>query len=503
MLYRHFIPFLLLALYCVTGQIHARDLTEGMTDQTSSMVLHNHDQRYSLWSGIGHLKNAIGQTCNAILLDTRNRQDNAVGPAYVLTSGHCVFFSYGTACINQTIKASITFRYFHDTPAQHRTFRVKAAHWSSMVGTDLAVLELDTSLTTLISEGIMPLKLATHRHSGEREVINVGSPTGFRQNGLRMSVCKETGVDSFVEHPGVFPGAIKNRCRGLQSGSSGSPMLDRSTNEVTGIVSKVAAVIKNDILNNCQNNSACEAAKFNYSYPANDLHHCFVDGQFLNNTVDCQLKAVEVIIEEPWKLNPYVHMQQDVLGRNVRPTWNIRFSLQNAYYRFKAVHDVKECRFPNDYHSAIASTDGYINQEIGPALGAHVLCIIGIDSQNEALTPALLHNVFTHSVFLTAPAPTPRINLSYSIDWDNQYTDFTHHYFYMDASNGASCQDIDDVRYILFTGSTTYQVSELPITLCSYARNLAGQPSAVRTGVIERSMLFPPIQAAKPSPRRQ
>ena len=68
-------------------------------------------------------------------------------------------------------------------------------------------------------------------------------------------------------------------------------------------------------------------------------------------------------------------------------------------------------------------------------------------------------------------------------------------------SNGAFCQDIDDVRYALSTGSSTYRVSQLPITLCSYARNLAGQPSAVRTDVIERSMFFPPIQAKKPSPR--
>ncbi|OAE17319.1 peptidase [Pseudomonas brenneri] len=500
MLTRCFIPFLFLLVSCIAGQTHGRDLAEGLTEQDPSVALQNHDLRYGLWSGIGLMKNAIGQSCNAVLLDTRDRQNKTVGPAYVLTSGHCVYFSYGTASINQTVEASITFNYFHDTPAQHRKFRIKTAHWSSMVGTDLAVLELDAPLASLIAEGVMPLKLAAHQHTGEREVINVGSPTGFRQKGLRMSACKETATNSFVEHPGVFPGAMKNRCQDLQYGSSGSPMLDRGTNEITGIVSKVAAVIKKDILSNCLNTSACEAAKFNYSYPANDLHHCFVDGQFLNNTRDCQLKSVELVLEEPWKLNPYVHLQQGVNGLSIWPTWNIRFSVNDPYYRFKAVREVRECRSPSDYHNAVASTDGYINQAIGPALGAHVLCIIGIQNRSEPLTPALLHNVFTHSVFLTAPTPTPQISLSYNVNWDDQTTDFTHHYFYVDASERALCQDIDDVRYALANGSNPYQVSQLPITLCSYARNLAGQPSAVRTDVIEISRYLPPQQTVKPSP---
>ncbi|AZF26302.1 serine protease [Pseudomonas sp. R2-60-08W] len=499
MLTRCFIPLLLLVAPFIPGQSHGRDLAQGLTNQGPSAALQNHDQQYGLWSGIGLMKNAIGQSCNAVLLDTRDRQNKAVGPAYVLTSGHCVYFSYGTAAINQAIEANITFNYFHDTPVQHRSFLIKKAHWSSMVGTDLAILELDTSLAALVAKGIVPLKLAAHQQAGEREVINVGSPSGFREKGLRMSACKETATNSFVEHPGVFPGATKNRCQDLQYGSSGSPMLDRRTNEITGIVSKVAAVIKKDILSNCQNTSACEAAKFNYSYPANDLHHCFVDGRFLNNTLNCQLKSVELVLEEPWKLNPYVHLQQGATGLSVRPTWNIRFSILDPFYRFKSVRDVKECRFPNGYYSAVASAEGYINQEIGPALGPHVLCIIGIQSRSEPLTPALLHNVFTHAVFLTAPTPAPQISLNYNVNWDDQHTDFTQHYFYVDTSQGALCQDIDDVRYAFANGSATYEISQLPITLCSYARNSAGQPSAVRTDVIEISRYLPTTQMLEPS----
>ncbi|WP_339530653.1 trypsin-like serine peptidase [Pseudomonas mucidolens] len=489
MLLRYVTLVLLLALLCIAGQIRARDLAEGLTDQSPSVALQNHNQRYALWTGIGRLKNSIGQTCNAVLLDTRNRQDRAVGPAYVLTSGHCVLFSYGTAHIGQAIDASITFNYFYDAPEQQRTLRINTAHWSSMAGTDLAILELDISLAGLIAEGIMPLKLAEHsQYSGAREVINVGSPGGFRQKGLRMSACKEFTTDSFVEHPGVFPSAMKNRCNDLQFGSSGSPMLDRHTNEITGIVSKVASVIKKEILNNCKNTSACEAARFNYSYPAHNLRHCFVDGLFLNNTVSCQLKPVEITLEEPWNLPPFVHIQQGAPGQNSLPTWNLRFSIEAPFYRFKTVRNVKDCSIPSGYNSATTSTDAYINQVIGPALGAHVLCIIGVTTRNQSLTPALLHNTFTHAVFLMPATPRPQISLNYQLAWEDQHTGFIHYYAYVVPSPAASCADSSDARYAPITGVVTVQASQLPVTVCSYARNAAGQPSATRKDVIDGSI---------------
>ncbi|MFO2462565.1 serine protease [Pseudomonas sp. 15FMM2] len=488
MLLRYVTPALLPALLCLAGLTCARDLAEGLTDQSPSVALQNHSQAYALWSGIGRLKNSIGHTCNAVLLDTRNRKGNAVGPAYALTSGHCVFFSYGTARLSKTIDASIIFNYFYDVPEQQHTAHVKTTLWSSMAGTDLAILELDTTLATLIAKGIMPLKLADHyQYAGEREVINVGSPSGFLQKGLRMSVCKESTTDSFVEHPGVFPGAMKNRCNDLQFGSSGSPMLDRQTNEITGIVSKVAAVIKKEILNNCKNTSACEAAKFNYSYPAHDLRHCFVDGLFLNNTVSCQLKPVEITLEEPWNLPPFVHIQEGATQQSILPTWNVRFSIEDPFYRYKTVNSVKNCDVPSGYKSAMASTDAYINQAIGPALGPHVLCIIGLTTRSQPLTSALLHNAYTHAVFLMPAAPAPKISLNYRLAWEDQHAGFIHYYAYIVRSLAASCADSSDARYAPTTGSVTFEASQLPVTVCSYARNAAGQPSATRKDVIEGS----------------
>lgn len=480
---RVFLYFLLLS---TVWPSHARDLAEGLTEQSPSAALENKDHRYPQWTGIGSLKNALGQTCNAVLLDTRDHRGKAVGPAYVLTSGHCVFFSYGTARLRQAITADVTFNYFHDTPERHVTYAVKTAHWSSMAGTDLAVLELDTSLAVLVTNAIMPLKLASQRQATDREVINVGAPTGFLKKGLRMSACVESTINNFAEHPGVFPSALRNRCNGLRPGSSGSPMLDRNTNEITSIISKVASAIQRDILNSCQNNSACEAAKFNYSYPANDLYYCFVDGVFRNDTLTCQLKAVEITLDEPWNLKPYVHLQRDAADQVIRPTWNLRFSIQEPFYRFKAVNDISDCARTHGYQVAVASDEAYINLPIGPVLGSHVLCILGVQKAEQPLTVALLRNVFTHSVFLTNPAPAPQLKHRYHITWENQHSSFSRHYYYsVNSAISTPCGDIDDERYTLALDGIFLEIAELPITLCSYARNNTGQPSAIRTDVIE------------------
>lgn len=478
--------FLYLLLISTVWPSHARDLGEGLTEQSPSVALENKNLRYPQWTGVGSLKNALGQTCNAVLLDTRNHQGRAVGPAYVLTSGHCVFFSYGTARVREAFTADVTFNYFHDTPERRVSYAVKTAHWSSVAGTDLAVLELDTSLAVLVNAAIMPLKLASHRRTTDREVINVGAPTGFLKKGLRMSACVESPLNSFAEHPGVFPSALRNRCNGLRPGSSGSPMLDRHTNEITSIISKVASSIQKDILNSCQNNSACEAAKFNYSYPVNDLYYCFVDGVFRNDTPTCQLKRVEITLDEPWNLKPYVHLQRDAAGHVTHPTWNLRFSIEDPFYRFKAVNDVSDCTRTQGYQTAVASEEAYINQPIGPILGPHVLCILGVQKAEQPLTEALLRNAFTHSVFLTNPAPTPQLKHRYHIDWENQHSGFNRHFYYsVTSASRTTCGDIDDERYTLAMDGVFLEIEELPITLCSYARNSVGQPSAIRTDVIE------------------
>lgn len=394
---------------CVTGLIgllavsavQARDLGEGAVNDSPSRALRNSEHFYEIWSGVGRLSLPSGETCSAVLLDTRNRQGQASGPAYLLTSGHCVLFEYGSARTDMPMTAAVTFHYFHDVPQRMRQYPIRTALWSSLVGTDLAVLEIDATLASLIQAGINPLKLASHLTYERQDALNVGAPVGLAEDGLRMSACAEQSAGTFIDHPGVFPLAMKNSCD-LGAGSSGSPMLNRRTNEITGIVSKVAMSRSMPVPPDCEHSTSCTAARFNYTYAANFLYACFIDGVFTRDAANCLLEAVELTVVQPWKLKSRVQATLNADGQAVLPRWDFRFSLDAPFYRYKTVRNARDCQAANDYSAAIRTENAYINSEIGPQNGAYALCIVGVASGEPRLTRAMLNNVFTHAVYLSA-----------------------------------------------------------------------------------------------------
>jgi hypothetical protein len=407
-----------LSFFCCAGLIgllaispvQARDLGEGAINDSPSRALQNSDHFYEIWSGVGRLSLQSGGSCSAVLLDTRNRQGRATGPAYLLTAGHCVLFQYGSARTDLPLEASVTFHYFHDMPQRKRQYAIRTARWSSLVGTDLAILEVEATLASLIQAGVNPLKLASHQTHESQDALNVGAPGGFTEQGLRLSACAEQTAGTFIDHPGVFPLAMKNSCD-LHAGSSGSPMLNRRTNEITGIVSKVAISRNTPAPPECEHSTSCTAARFNYSYSANFLHYCFVDGVFASDGANCSLAPVELTVTEPWKFKSNVYKTRNADGQIVLPAWDFRFSLAAPFYRYKTVHNARDCKAPDNYSAAINAVDAYINSAIGPQSGAHALCIIGVASGEQPLTRAMLNNVFTSAVYLSAtPAPSQAVS---------------------------------------------------------------------------------------------
>ncbi|WP_095052733.1 serine protease [Pseudomonas sp. Irchel s3b2] len=387
---------LLIASTC----LHARDLGEGAINGSTSKALQNQDKRYSLWSGIGRLTFSSGASCTASLLDTRNSQGKAVGPAYLITSGHCVLYEYGTSRTDIAIDANITFNYFHDEPERQITYPVRTAVWSSTVGTDLAVIRIERSLASLIKAGIKPLPLAAHQNDERRDVLNIGAPSGFTEQGLRMSVCSEQSAGSFIGHPGVFSLATRNRCDAIRVGSSGSPMLDRGNGDITSIVSKYALPAGETGRSECSYSGSCEASTYNYSYSANFLHHCFINGVFDGNSQNCLLQPVNIAVEAPWRIRSHVYIERGTFQERILPTWNYRFSISSPFYRYKTTRDARNCHRPADYSAALESTAPSINQAIGPQTGIHVLCIIGVSSAEQSITKSLLRTAFTWAVYL-------------------------------------------------------------------------------------------------------
>ena len=389
------LAYCLLNICLIPAHATPRDIGEGLTGDSNSKALENINNHYGLWSGIGRLTNSSGERCTAALIDTRNREGKAIGPAYLITSGHCVFAEYGTARINENFDADITFNYFYDIPEQHKTYKIRKAAWSSMVGMDLAILEVDASLATLIQDWITPLRLSAHTPAGAHDVVNVGAPAGFSKKWLRLVACSQEPSVTIIEQPGVFPGALKNPCKDLLPGSSGSPMLERRSNQIISIYSKSGLTTQWGHSNNQH------AIKTNYSYSASFLRACFVEGFFKPNIESCALQPVDIANETPWLEKTYVSRQPDATGNNVLPTWQYSFTINTLFYRYKATREASHCQDPQHYSAAVSSVDAFIDSPIGPETGLHVMCIIGVASQEQKLSSALLQNAFTMAVHLT------------------------------------------------------------------------------------------------------
>jgi hypothetical protein len=93
----------------------------------------------------------------------------------LLTAGHCISLEPYGVIRNQPLTARVTFNYFVDTSLDRRvTPRTRATGWSTMKGTDLALVELDATLGDLAAQGIRPLLLATSAPDPGRAVFWTG-----------------------------------------------------------------------------------------------------------------------------------------------------------------------------------------------------------------------------------------------------------------------------------------------------------------------------------------
>ncbi|WLG90801.1 trypsin-like serine peptidase [Pseudomonas cucumis] len=440
------------------------DIGDNLKNGSPAKPLTNSDNRYSRWTGIGLLNMPKG-TCTAALIDTRDSGWTNTAPAYVITAGHCVLAEYGTSKLNHKFNANVTFNYFQDTVSNHKTYKVHTAIWTSMLGTDLAVLELEKPLSALLQDQIMPLKISPTPPFFSHDVLNVGAPGTFTTKTLRLSACTQEVSRTISGIPPAFPGGLVNECKDLDYGSSGSPMVDRRTNQITSIVSERQ-----------------------YGFSPAFLSSCFINGIFSNGTATCDLQQINVNVDfESLFLRTKLRPEMDYLGNETMPTWNFSFNIDTPYYRYKAVRDALNCEKPENYSAAISATNGHINDSVGPETRMHVLCIIGVRSKEQKLTTLLLKNTFTHAAHLAEPAPEPAFGHTKnftSMQWEGAYPDFSSHFFYSTSIDSTPCADVRDERY---KKAAEFELlpPDSPLKVCSYASNESDlQPSATRFDLV-------------------
>lgn len=413
------IPLLLTSAMCSLSApcfANGSDYGEGLQNLTPSVVLENTNGSRDHWQAIGRLATGLGN-CTATLLDTRDEPERPGTPAYVLTAGHCIELTNGNIVTDRPVNGTLTFNYFTDSTA-FKTYPLKTTTWRSIQGVDMAIVELDVSLQKLIENGIQPLKLAREKPADGTDVLIVGAPYGFDQNTLRMSACALQPAQEIVEGAWVWRNTFMTRCQDVRGGGSGSPLLDRASNEIVGVIGTGNF---DESLVPCRVDAPCtpvgeayQAIPGNvYGNPTAFLNGCFVEGRIAKKPPSsCQLFPAFTIDTDATTLESYQRVKHQDDGSIAIPTWNYRFSISTGFYRHKTVRKAMECESPHHYSDAEGSTNAFINSEIGREPGLYFLCIVGVDSATQKPESGLLKNALSLPVEILDNKPTTPPGLS-------------------------------------------------------------------------------------------
>lgn len=520
-----------LLLGCFSGAPHAApqrtngDFGEALVNASPARLLTNASHQHDDWNGVGRIRDETLSLCTASLLDTRDAAGKS-GPAYVVTSSHCLHRLNGSVQRDLPIKGTIDFNYFDDTLETLKTYPLKTLKWSSSLGVDLAIVELQTSLSTLINAGITPLKLAEELPAHGTDILALIAP---EWDTLHLSACTQQTSSELVEQPFVWRTTMKNQCRGLSHGGFGGPLLDRATNQLFGILSTSTTGQSQE--HKCQRNAPCEVSngiatwhpETNYGSPVTFLNKCFVAGVLQADSEQCGLyPAVSITFKSPEPIQQYFIQKTEGESEEILPRWNLPFSINTPFYRYKTTRSAIDCENPVGYSSPIEAQNAHINDTIGPQAGMHMLCIVGITSAEQRVTTNMMKNTLTLAVELAPPGParTPNLTIShdkhglraYFVIW-NQAPPLLSRYTYKygpaattDCQQSANYQPIppkplideeDEEPVQLMRsfndspGSTPEKYARLitirdrPYKICTYAFDQAGQSSALRVDMLK------------------
>ncbi|WP_165392180.1 trypsin-like peptidase domain-containing protein [Pseudomonas tructae] len=477
-------------------QVLAIDQGQGLPSPSEPLTLANANGQNAHWSGVGRLLDDL--QCMASLIDSRDPWNPSDGPAYVVTSGHCVDKRNGVIGHDLPLTGKIAFNYFADTLEQRREFPLKRRVWSSMQGVDLALLELDASLKEVMAQGVEPLKLGNVTESGV-EVLVLGDPINPGQ-GLRLATCTQHNATQVIEYPWVWRNVKSNDCRGIDSGSSGSPVIERSSNQIVSVLNTTTdtrfGTPACGLNNPCQqvDGKRVSVENLNYAIPVQRLAGCFREGHADLRLNSCQLlPGFQLEQQELYSLKPINKIATKADGSEELPLWNFTFTLDTPRYRYKTVRDPLACENPVGYSGTIAATDNHINDSIGPQTGWHFLCLVGVDSAAQRPSLALMGNSLSIAVELlpAAAVPEPDISIKYQDNGDIKVT------WHIDPPNlegyrvkrgppgTTDCDDDKGYGNFHHDRTFTFKAAKLPLTLCSQAQDVIGQRSAVRNDLLQ------------------
>ena len=411
------IAVLVFASLCISignAASNRQDWGEGVPNFSRTQQLLNAGGRYEHWKAIARVDVDGGMHCTGSLIDTRNNEGLA-GPAYVLTSGHCTHPELSNEFIvEQPATGKVTFNYFKDTEQQQKTYAVVTNNWSTLRGQDVSIIQLDRTLGQLINDGIKPLKLAAQALEPNSDVLIVGAPLA---GSVQRMACKQDQQAAILEGPWRWLNQTSNRCLDVVSGISGSPVLDRFTNEIVGIVGTTTRGSGEHL---CSTGAPCEISEgkvskrvdTNYASPAQGLAACFHDGAFSPGQASCPLGRTSSF---PLSTDAadYVKVQRDNNGEIIPWTWLQTIKTNAPYYRHRYTRDLADCGSINGYGAVHTSNPGDANQlskDLREGEGLYFLCVIGQQRPTDVPGQWDARNAIVYwRWMLQGPAPLPPV----------------------------------------------------------------------------------------------
>lgn len=488
--------YLLTGLIVFSAEGLAQDLGEGLSNGAPSVLLNNLSNKYAQWNGIGKMFLDDMPACTVSLLDTREQGSTASGPAYVLTAAHCIpeVLAPGNTL---AMKESVKFNYFNDMLQASKSYAVKQTVWSDYQQTDLAILELDSTLSTLLAQGVTPLRLASEWTKATGDVLVVGAPQELPDAGLRLAACAQSPVDaSLVEDGRTYQGTLKNQCREIRSGSSGSPVLDRSSGKILSVIATTTFGAAPE--EQCFEHAPCEvndgqprwSPDTHYAHPVDYLAGCFLNGVFTSVANACTPYQTFEVTDVKSVPTEYVAMPEAASGPG--PFLVAEFSLSTAYYRYKTVRDAVQCRSPHYYSGAINGTNATINAAIPREAGMHFLCIIGIESADHRPSVELMKSAWVIPAQLIARTPVampePTITLTadwrYFVKWRYRLPTHGGTLYFAGPKGSTDCNHVALKDFMETFERLEFAAEQLPLMLCSRNQDLTFRHSDVRSDLL-------------------
>jgi hypothetical protein len=465
--------FLVLTLGSLPIAAMASDYGQGLPTPSEPLVLNNGNGENAHWSGIGRLYLPDRGQCIGSLIDTRSGEDEATGPAYVLTSGHCASKRNGLIVQDEPLVASIHFNFFADTPDRRPSFTVRRIVWSSVQGSDLALLELDASLAEVMAQDIQPLAIGSALEDGSA-VLMVGEPTATDE-GLKLSACSEHSLPWLMESPWLWRNLKRNDCQGAGKGASGSPILERSSNKVISVLNS-------------------EADDELVAIPAQRLLGCFEGGKANLDLPSCALTpGFQLTQTELETFKPLGRLQLDEQGQLSAPGWNFRFTLDKPRFRFKTVGDPLDCEMPTGYSGTEDTQVGLIDTPLEAQEGWQFLCVVGVESAEQLAMPGLMANALSIPMQLLPAGPVAapvvaierKANGDAIVTWTRNPPHITRYRAKRGAPETTDCTDMKGYGAVPHN-QFVFKANKLPLKLCTVAIDGLRESSAPRTDLIPR-----------------